>query len=501
MARKAATTPAGKARGASRKVAGKKGGATAPALMRIRMYRLGVGDSFLLTLPARDGGAFHMLIDCGIHTAETGGADRIRQVAQDICAETGGKLSLVVGTHEHWDHLSGFHHARTIFPAGAAQRIWCAWTENAEDDDAKRLVAGRKAAVDALWGAVARVGLEGDAVPDHWGGVVGFFGDLQESGKLAASAAAELRKLAADPAGITYHSPGEEPFDEVSDAWRIFVLGPPRDRAALRHDDPRAGSGEAYPFGAAGLAATEMAAAELAIAAGLDDDPPFAARYQGFLADSQQDPFFKAHFWDQQGDHTAPDDPDGREEPDQDWRRIGTAWLEGVEPLALKLDRITNNTSLVLALELGPKADPNNPVILFAADAQVGNWKSWAAVRWPDYGGRQVTGEDLLRRTVVYKVGHHASHNATLMDGGLELMRHLRLALVPTNAEMAAKVGWGTLPWGSLLTRLRELTGDRLLRSDTGATANALAACDITVAATNQYFDIAIPFTLRPGQA
>jgi hypothetical protein len=27
-------------------------------------------------------------------------------------------------------------------------------------------------------------------------------------------------------------------------------------------------------------------------------------------------------------------------------------------------------------------------------------------------------GADLIARTEIYKVGHHASHNATLMDGG-----------------------------------------------------------------------------------
>jgi hypothetical protein len=90
-------------------------------------------------------------------------------------------------------------------------------------------------------------------------------------------------------------------------------------------------------------------------------------------------------------------------------------------------------------------------------------------VKWPDYAGREVSGPDLLRRTIIYKVGHHASHNATLMQGGLETMTRLRLALVPTDLEMAKKVGWGTLPWPSLLKRLATVTGDRVLRSDTGA--------------------------------
>ena len=119
--------------------------------------------------------------------------------------------------------------------------------------------------------------------------------------------------------------------------------------------------------------------------------------------------------------------------------------------LAMQLDQDTNNTSLVLAFELGPKKQ-GGPVLLFAADAQVGNWLSWQDVTWT-FEGRTITGPDLFKRTILYKVGHHASHNATLRKLGLEAMAKLELALVPTDAKMAAKVKWGTLPWPPLLDR------------------------------------------------
>jgi hypothetical protein len=128
-------------------------------------------------------------------------------------------------------------------------------------------------------------------------------------------------------------------------------------------------------------------------------------------------------------------------------------------------------------------------------------------VKWPDYAGREVSGPDLLRRTIIYKVGHHASHNATLMQGGLETMTRLRLAMVPTDLEMAKKVGWGTLPWPNLLTRLATLTEDRVLRSDTGASAGLSPGTglppgftlEIPAAAgkNDLYFDI----TYAPGAA
>ena len=94
---------------------------------------------------------------------------------------------------------------------------------------------------------------------------------------------------------------------------------------------------------------------------------------------------------------------------DASWRRIDDEWLYSAETLALKLNTGINNTSLVLAFEL-PKS---KKVLFFAADAQRGNWVSWKDVTFKD-GAETVTAKDLLARTVLYKVGHHGSHNATL---------------------------------------------------------------------------------------
>jgi hypothetical protein len=91
------------------------------------------------------------------------------------------------------------------------------------------------------------------------------------------------------------------------------------------------------------------------------------------------------------------------------WRRIDSDWLHSASLLALKMSTYINNTSLVLAFELGV----GGKVLLFAGDAQRGNWISWTDAESRD-GARTVTTRDLLSRTVLYKVGHHGSHNATL---------------------------------------------------------------------------------------
>ena len=72
--------------------------------IRVRMYRVGFGDFFLLTVPGKTGPA-HILIDCGVHAANIG---TMNDCVQDLIQETQGKLALVILTHYHADHMSGF---------------------------------------------------------------------------------------------------------------------------------------------------------------------------------------------------------------------------------------------------------------------------------------------------------------------------------------------------------------------------------------------------------
>ncbi len=243
---------------------------------------------------------------------------------------------------------------------------------------------------------------------------------------------------------------------------RVYVLGPPQDEKLIKKSRPSSAHPEVYEAafglnpGSAFLAAVldDQAAEEW----GFDDlqelGQPFDRRYRIPLQEAEQLPFFKERYWGQA--HEA----DYR---DQSWRRIDADWLRSAVDLALKLDSDTNNTSLVLALEIIASGE----VLLFPGDAQVGNWLSWGALRWTLHDGTVVTGDDLLSRTVLYKVGHHGSHNATLREKGLERMVHEDLvALVPVDHAMAAKKGWGKIPFQPLLDRLAEKTRGRVLRAD-----------------------------------
>jgi hypothetical protein len=508
MARTPKATPAPKAPPdrAAKTATGKPTSGQTASGINIRMYRLGIGDSFLVTLPKPDGSSFRLLIDCGVHTAEKDGVNKIQSAIANILETAEQSIDAIAGTHEHWDHLSGFLHGKELFKAAnfKAKEIWCAWTEDLTDPTAAALINSRDKGVQALWDSVGRLRQDGDnaAMKEaDWTGLFGFFGDSPGTGAKAKVAAEGMKSLVNDPVkDIIYRNPGEPPFDSISDQWRIFVLGPPRDDKALKQVDPKANSQEAYPLGVTDLA---MAIDGLEKTVSPDDDPPFDGGLPIPINDTRRMAFFREHYWSDAA--TLAPDPDDvpdpqwhREEALQEWRRIDDAWQDGAEALALKLDKITNNTSLVLAIEIGPKTATDNPVLLFAADAQIGNWKTWQNVEWKDYAGRRVTGPDLLRRTVLYKVGHHASHNATLKAGGLETMKNLEFALVPTSDITAKSVHWGKLPSTDLLAALQEMTKGCVLRSDLDAVAamanetapDSWKSASFTARKTELYFDI-----------
>src|SRR5262245_55782369 len=68
------------------------GARSATGTLRVRMYRIGFGDFFLLTVPT-PGGPQHILIDCGVHAGNIGTMD---DCVKDLVKETGGKLALVI---------------------------------------------------------------------------------------------------------------------------------------------------------------------------------------------------------------------------------------------------------------------------------------------------------------------------------------------------------------------------------------------------------------------
>jgi hypothetical protein len=133
----------------------------------------------------------------------------------------------------------------------------------------------------------------------------------------------------------------------------------------------------------------------------------------------------------------------------------------------------TNNASLVLAFELGK----GGKVLLFAADAQRGNWASWAAKPFKD-GNATVDVRELLGRTVLYKTGHHGSHNATLSGNETSKVPNLSwlgrgkyagefTAMITAVRKWAVNEAQWDHPLKAIKTALMERCGGRVFQTDT----------------------------------
>jgi glyoxylase-like metal-dependent hydrolase (beta-lactamase superfamily II) len=88
--------------------------------IRVRMYRVGFGDLFLLTVPGKHDPA-HILIDCGVHAKDL---KTIGNCVQNMKKETGNRLALVILTHYHADHMSGFASNYDDFAAIEVGAVW-----------------------------------------------------------------------------------------------------------------------------------------------------------------------------------------------------------------------------------------------------------------------------------------------------------------------------------------------------------------------------------------
>jgi metallo-beta-lactamase superfamily protein len=412
---------------------------------RIRMYRQGLGDCFLIFLPRKtpkNGRSdYVIMIDCGVILGTSNPEDIMTKVVNDIVAATNGEIDLLLATHEHWDHVSGFVQAADAFKNLKVNEVWLAWTEDPDDALANQLRQSRDNALSALRLGAARLQLGGDPQADEIAGLLEFFGAAK--GASTGDALATVKKMVAKP---RYCLPGDPPVALADVGVTLYVLGPPHDEKSLRRINPSRAHPETYGLALGGL---DMFLDGPGSALTDDDqERPFSTLFEIPLPIAREMDFFKQRYF---RPGTA----------DQDWRQIDTAWLLGSAELALQLDSLTNNTSLVLAIEL-----PNKDVLLFVADAQVGNWLSWQDLKWTLDDGRTVTGPDLLRNAIFYKVGHHGSHNATLQTLGLEMMEKLRVAMIPVDEAMAKKKRWNQMPLGDLVTALEQRAKGAVIRVD-----------------------------------
>jgi hypothetical protein len=462
--------------------------------VKVRMYRHGFGDCFLLSFFQGDDRVWTMLIDCGIKHNTRSKDVPIEDVIQDL-TETltppGGRkpvVDVLVASHEHWDHISFFHPKRTpdFFSKFSIGQVWLAWTENPDDDEAVAINSRLRKGVTALQIAAAElkaaeaaearqfrnqfVGGSVAAARARFNGqmedVLGFYGmaalsRVSQSGiryktKPKVSTDTEvamnrLIELGEKGGGIRYFSPGKT-IDRrlLPPGINIYVLGPPRS-SMINKSNPSSGANHETYFGIeqSGLAGFMDALLPADSSGGngtatTSSPGPFHPRCSVAPDHAKKDDWFSGTYFYAK----------------EKYRQIESSWLDVAGQFALQLDGAINNTSLVLAIELAE----SGKVLLFPGDAQVGSWLSWHDHKWKVKRGsttESINAEELLNNTVLYKVSHHGSHNATIRDKGLEMMTHPDLvAMIPEKED-----SYNGILYEPLIERLNELCRGRVIVS------------------------------------
>lgn len=378
----------------------------------VRMYNVGFGDAFLVTVPSPER-TCRILFDCGSIAAAPGRTmqDVVRRVISDATDPDGvARIDVVVATHRHRDHVSGF--ALPAWRDVSVREVWMPWTEDPADpaareirDTQSKLAAALDARLTALAGAAdpdARL-LVDNALSNEAAMKAlhsGFEGRAQRRFLPTVDRSQATFTTAALP-GVTVH-----------------VLGPARDKEVIRDMTPP--RGEAY---------LRLRAAPLDPATGRPK-APFGKRLET----------------------DAP--PPGVVFDAEERRKLREAAAFADLDAAVALDQAVNGTSLMIVLEIA------GTHLLFPGDAQ---WGTWAAAM------KDPTWADLLRSVRFYKVGHHGSENATPVQFVEKVWRSPDRPWAM--ASTIERPQWKNLPKRELLDALIEKRHATLARSDDDADA------------------------------
>jgi beta-lactamase superfamily II metal-dependent hydrolase len=465
--------------------------------VRIRMYHTGsVGDCFLLLFEKAGATSFSMLIDCGGYKTKK---DLISKAAQDIKDSIlNNTIDLVVITHEHEDHLSGFNLARTTFDSISFKQVWMSWAENKKDplaiqlfkEKGKKIKALRKL-IESKLASVKKSQHSGLLHPrlrrsfgirrtnmEHALEMLSFDDETSLTGSAATLKISDAIQYVKDKSKVKtkskmYKKPGQVIKDLVgAEGLKFFMLGPPYDTDlhGIKNDEDHS---EMYALRKKLGLSTEnflLNILDTADNRSLSLTSPFAFEYH-MNAKAKKE--YMATFYNKR---------------ENKWRQIEYDWLDSANEVSIALTDFVNNTSLAFAIEL-----PNGKVLLFPADAQSGNWMSWhdndVEKALKNNGGR--TAAELLEKTIFYKVGHHGSHNGTAKGSGLERMKEKKIVAFMPLVQDKVPAAWGgsdNFPAQPLYLKIIEKTNGAVIRTDTGL-VNDHNAPDLR---TNKYSDAEI---------
>jgi beta-lactamase superfamily II metal-dependent hydrolase len=377
------------------------------ATIRVRMYRVGFGDCFLVSLSAQGADKVqetrHILVDCGVHAK--GNIGIIGQVVDNIEKETSGKLAIVIATHAHQDHISGFGDKFSSFEIG---EVWLPWTWDPNDPQAVQLQKNQTALVKQL--ALCSEAMAEDL--NALNAVTNLTGNehaisLLKSGFGVNAKVRYLKagdKLAADN---TTKDNSAIPIPGLS----VNILGPPQSEELLAKMNPPAN--EHYLQLSAGTVKAD------------EGDLPFNEKW---VLNKEDEGFSSIKL------------------PPTFEKELQDTVKSPLSELAFAIDQARNNESVVTLFTFYGQN------LLFAGDAEYGNWKWWLDNLHPEVTLPQIT---------FFKVAHHGSVNATPVDALEKMSQGKFAAMVSTQS-----IPWPSIPYVPLMVRLNEKTQQRIVRSD-----------------------------------
>jgi len=384
--------------------------------LRVRMYRVGFGDFFLLTV--RNGkDEKHILIDCGVHAVDLGS---IGDAVEQMSADCGKHLSLVIMTHRHADHISGFAKCSDAFRQITVDRVWMPWFEDPGDKNGINIQTKLTALASQLSLQLAVRGPRDPFVAM----AQNITGGMAASGGSSNQTALDvLQNGFANKPAHDYYKAGDPPNlpQALIDAGlSAQILGPPGDVKLIAQ-------------------MTNTADQYLADAM-QEDDEPAKTFSNAFQAES-----YPAHAFKFFADTKV------------------KALIDSVRPdvlaaRALAADKTLNNQSLVILFSFGGRN------LLFAGDAQWGNWENFlygGAFGTPGHTEMTKQATDILKNIDFYKVGHHGSRNATPKDAVAAMLRPGCACMCSTQIK-----AYNEVPREPLMQALSTQMKGKLARSD-----------------------------------
>jgi hypothetical protein len=431
--------------------------------IQIRMYRVGTGDFFILLFKKGDKVSFKMMIDCGCINA---GKATFKPMVEDLAAITDEVIDLLVVTHEHSDHINGFEKCSDLFDNFTFKNVWFAWTESDEDPVANDLREFHSELGFALNNAVEKLNelTENGHYTDLYANEVD--GDIMLKGKRhfiqSLNSIDELNfkeglsvsqplptmvellkryKIIKNNTTVECLRPGEVMYDlPGAEGIRFYVLGPPRDPESLSRTEVKGVTYEKRE---------ERSTVDFSFLSALGVTKPYVS--SALLA-------FEPEYEATDGDKDIIKEYNKKVD---DWRKIDHDWLFSSGILAIRYERSINNTSLALAIQF----EESEKVLLFAGDAEYGNWESWHKnLEWSVKKGSEIVQKKanyFLDKTVFYKVGHHLSQNGTAKAKGIDLMNSTDFSAMSSLDLRKILTGW-------LNTMPNDLLGADLIRKTKG---------------------------------